>query len=369
MSSPATARSTSSATARCCARAAWSACAAPGLAFDGLHYVDSVTHNIKPGEYKQSFVAQAQRADREHCRWCPPFRSDRSAMNEREHSSSASIAARSSNNVDPHADRAPAWCRCPTCPTSMPVDLGDAVPAVRRDPVRLLRRARRSARRCGSSSSRATRTIRSGPAASGDRRPKCRRWRWPAPPACSRSCSRPSGQNTLMISDMPGPTGGILLKTTDRRDDLDHPTSASPSATARARPSRMTGPPSRQSRQRRRAGGDLTDAGLPAPVRAPPCCACMAVRRMPTVPNPRVTLDGHAVGRCSPTPWIVAGCPVVPPAAAALRHRAVDRRHHARHLERAAAGRPERPGDLRTRRHAAAAGRHADPGHRDVRRP
>ncbi len=27
-----------------------------GLAFDGMHYVDSVTHNIKPGEYKQSFV-------------------------------------------------------------------------------------------------------------------------------------------------------------------------------------------------------------------------------------------------------------------------------------------------------------------------
>jgi hypothetical protein len=27
-----------------------------GLAFDGMHYVDSVTHTIKPGEYKQSFV-------------------------------------------------------------------------------------------------------------------------------------------------------------------------------------------------------------------------------------------------------------------------------------------------------------------------
>ena len=27
-----------------------------GVAFDGLHYVDSVTHTIKPGEYKQSFV-------------------------------------------------------------------------------------------------------------------------------------------------------------------------------------------------------------------------------------------------------------------------------------------------------------------------
>ncbi|MDQ6775597.1 MAG: hypothetical protein M3071_05100 [Actinomycetota bacterium] len=27
-----------------------------GLAFDGMHYVDSVTHSVKPGEYKQSFV-------------------------------------------------------------------------------------------------------------------------------------------------------------------------------------------------------------------------------------------------------------------------------------------------------------------------
>jgi hypothetical protein len=26
-----------------------------GLAYDGLYYVDSVTHNIKRGEYKQSF--------------------------------------------------------------------------------------------------------------------------------------------------------------------------------------------------------------------------------------------------------------------------------------------------------------------------
>jgi hypothetical protein len=27
-----------------------------GIAFDGMHYVDSVTHTLKPGEYKQSFV-------------------------------------------------------------------------------------------------------------------------------------------------------------------------------------------------------------------------------------------------------------------------------------------------------------------------
>ena len=27
-----------------------------GLAYDGLYYVKSVTHSIKPGEYKQSFT-------------------------------------------------------------------------------------------------------------------------------------------------------------------------------------------------------------------------------------------------------------------------------------------------------------------------
>jgi hypothetical protein len=27
-----------------------------GTAFDGLHFVESVTHNFRPGEYKQSFV-------------------------------------------------------------------------------------------------------------------------------------------------------------------------------------------------------------------------------------------------------------------------------------------------------------------------
>ena len=27
-----------------------------GLAFDGMHFVDSTTHSLKPGEYKQSFV-------------------------------------------------------------------------------------------------------------------------------------------------------------------------------------------------------------------------------------------------------------------------------------------------------------------------
>ena len=38
-----------------CARACWSGVRGAGLAYDGLYYVNSVTHNIKRGEYKQSF--------------------------------------------------------------------------------------------------------------------------------------------------------------------------------------------------------------------------------------------------------------------------------------------------------------------------
>ena len=64
----------------------------------------------------------------------------------------------------------------------LPSTWAHAVPAVGRDPVRLLRRARDSARRCGSSSSRATRTTRSGSAASGRRRQMSRRSPWPGRP-------------------------------------------------------------------------------------------------------------------------------------------------------------------------------------------
>jgi hypothetical protein len=33
---------------------------------------------------------------------------------------------------------------------------------------------------------------------------------------------------------------------------------------------------------------------------------------MPTVPNPRVTVSGQATALL-PMPWVVAGCPLVPP--------------------------------------------------------
>ena len=84
--------------------------------------------------------------------------------------------------------------------------------AGRRDPVGRLRRARRSAPASGSSSSRATPTTRSGRAAAGGSAPRCRRWRSPACPRARTSCSRPPARTTLVISDVPGPTGGIMLR-------------------------------------------------------------------------------------------------------------------------------------------------------------
>ena len=44
--------------------------------------------------------------------------------------------------------------------------------------------------------------------------PKFRRWRWPAIRPVPTSCLQTGLQNTIVISDLPGPTGGIMLKST-----------------------------------------------------------------------------------------------------------------------------------------------------------
>ena len=49
------ASSTCCATAACCKARQLVGVRGAGSHFDGLHYVRSVTHNIKRGEYKQSF--------------------------------------------------------------------------------------------------------------------------------------------------------------------------------------------------------------------------------------------------------------------------------------------------------------------------
>ena len=67
-----------------------------GLAYDGLYYVNSVTHNIKRGEYKQNFSSVARRPDLESRRgWCHE-RADAQY-------SGASTAARSSTTSIPNS--------------------------------------------------------------------------------------------------------------------------------------------------------------------------------------------------------------------------------------------------------------------------
>ncbi len=88
----------------------------------------------------------------------------------------------------------------------------------------------------GSSSSRATRTTRSGPAASGDQPPRFPRWRWPRRPGVQQVVVQTVSQNMLMVSDVPGPTGGILLKSSSGAM-ISVSDAGITSTTARARPS------------------------------------------------------------------------------------------------------------------------------------
>ena len=50
-------------------------------------------------------------------------------------------------------------------------------------------------------------------AAGAARPPRCRRSRWLAQPPLPNIVLQTAAQNTLLISDLPGPTGGIMLKT------------------------------------------------------------------------------------------------------------------------------------------------------------
>ena len=86
----------------------------------------------------------------------------------------------------------------------------------------------------------------------------------------------------------------------------------------------------------------------------------------PTVPNPRLTLMGQPSVTVS-GPYVIAGCPFVPPAAGPCVTAQWMVGHGARHLERPAAGRAERHRGLRADGHAADARRAASPCHGDVR--
>ena len=153
-----------------------------------------------------------------------------------------------------------------------------------------LRRAADRRRASGSSSSRATPTTRSGPAASGARR------RGPGAGAAGNPVSpsivlQTALQNSIVISDVPGPTGGIMLKSTTGamiigQRHRDHDQNGKGATIVMTGPTRV--------HQQRRAGGDL---GCRMPgllsMSAPPCCARTAGQAQPTAPNPRVSVSGQ----------------------------------------------------------------------------
>ena len=176
-----------------------------GIAYDGLYYVKSVTHNIKPGEYKQSFQL-VRNGTHIHYTGGDSMIANQSG---RYYGKYRGVVM---NNVDPMQlgrlqvqvpdvlNLAPSGWALPAMPFAGTPDQG----------VFVLPADRRAA--SGWSSSRAMRPTRSGPGAGGRRPPRCRRWRSPRRPSCRTSSCRPPAQNSLVISDVPGPTGGIMLK-------------------------------------------------------------------------------------------------------------------------------------------------------------
>ena len=220
---------------------------------------------------------------------------------------------------------------------------------------------RRSAPACGSSSSRAIPTTRSGSAAAGARRRRAAAGaRGPAGLART-SCCRRRCRTRIVISDLPGPTGGIMLKSTTGATLIVNDTGIY-IQNGKGASIIMTGPTVDD--QQRRADGRLRRRRCPDPssISAPPCCARTAARRTPTAPNPRV---------------LVSGQPVVDDRRAVRRRRlrrsrrpagngpcvtgAVGRRRDARARRTASRSRSmAEPVDLRADRHAAAAGRRAD---------
>ncbi len=115
------------------------------------------------------------------------------------------------NNVDPMRMGTRAGDR-PGRDRGGAVELGHALRAGGRAADGLLHRA--ADRRGGVGGVRAGRPglSRSGPAVSGAARPRCRPWRRRSCPGCRALCFQTTAQNGLLISDTPGPTGGLMIQ-------------------------------------------------------------------------------------------------------------------------------------------------------------
>ena len=211
----------------------------------------------------------------------------------------------------------------------------------------LLRACRRSAPASGSSSSTATPTTRSGPAAGGARRPRCRR-RCSLAAAVQEGDAQTEGGHTILLDDTPG-IGGITLETSGGAEDRAHRDRASRSTTGMGAHDQAHRPAGVG--QQRRAGGDLMP-GLPAARRARPCSARTAARRSRPRRARACKVGGqpvdHAAGAVHRRrlPVRAAG------GTGAVRDGAVGGRRDARARRRRAGAAAGQPGGLRADRHA-----------------
>ena len=143
----------------------------------------------------------------------------------------------------------------------IPTSLGDAVPPGDRHPDTASSPSRRSAPGCGSSSSRATPTTRSGSAATGAGGRGAGDGARRAAGPVRHHLPDDAAERHHRSATRPGPTGGILIKTTTGRDDLGQ-RRRHHHQQRQGRDHHDDRPDGRH--QRRRADGDLS--AMPGPI-------------------------------------------------------------------------------------------------------
>ena len=269
-----------------------------GIAFDGLYYVKSVTSTIKRGEFKQSFELSRNGLVSIHpgCR----------------HESRAVLRQYRGTVAQQHRP----GCRSGGCRSRCPMlrdssrQLGDALLSRHRQADGRVSWCRRSAPASGSSSSRA---IRDYPIWSG-----C--WYGSAAevpalalagiPVSPNIVLQTAAQNAIVISDLPGPTGGIMLKSATGATLIVNDTGIyiQNGKGASDHDDRPDG-----HHQQRRAGRWCSGRGLTCLdssfISAPRCSVPMADRRSRPSPNPRVPVSGQPTVTQA-APYVGGGLPV-----------------------------------------------------------
>ena len=303
-----------------------------GLAFDGLYYVDSTKHQIKPGEYKQSFTLK-RNALVSNVPSFPPPHSDAKRMRTAGEPIHRKISRHRGRQPRPGEDRPPAGASLGRLERA-DLDLGAS--------GRSFAGAQSGffpSRQMGANvwvefeQGDSDYPVWSGCfwGSGGEVPPLATA----SPPGVQTIVLQSVGGNILMISDVPGSSGGILLKSSSGASIAINDTGITiTNGQGDHRPRR----PKRHHQQRGARRHLGIDGGLSVHHGATVMCV-MADKRWPRAES-GVTLDGltrsaRAVGSCG----LSAGS-----AGATLRRGAVDHRHDARHFQRPAAGHLNRSG-------------------------